>query len=529
MADYALEPFKWGSSGLGSPGGVVTYTFSTTYYAGQEYMFDAALTANYQNEVRRAFERWEQVARIDFVEVAGGVGADLRLGFDYIDGRGNVVGEAYTSYDPSTGIVLNAEIRFETNEGWTIVDNRIVTGSGASFYAIAVHEIGHTMGLGHYSAGLAIMNPVISVADLTPSDIHGAQAIYGSPSVFSAASFVSSPFGSASGGWSNNDSYPRVLGDINGDNRADIIGFGAAGTYVTLALPGGGFSQMYLASNGFGSATQAGGWSSDDRYHRELADINGDGLADIVGFGAAGTYVSLATIGGVFGPTTLASSNFGFATIAGGWSSQEVYARQLADINGDGRADIVGFGAAGTYASLALSAGGFGPMVQATTTFGTSQQAGGWSSDTIYHREMADVNGDGRSDIVGFGAAGVYVSLSTGGTSFAASYLALNAFGTASGWRQDTTPRHLADVNDDGYADIIGFGDSLVFVAMGRADGMFDSPSIDIAGFGRSAQSGGWLDDNRYPRLLGDIDGNGSADIVGFHDSGLFLGISELG
>ena len=29
----------------------------------------------------------------------------------------------------------------------------------------------------------------------------------------------------------------------------------------------------------------AGGWSSDDLYKRELADVNGDGMADIVGFG----------------------------------------------------------------------------------------------------------------------------------------------------------------------------------------------------------------------------------------------------
>ena len=36
--------------------------------------------------------------------------------------------------------------------------------------------------------------------------------------------------------------------------------------------------------------------------------------------------------------------------------------------------------------------------------------AGGWSSDNLYPRELADVNGDGQADIVGFGQAGVYVS-----------------------------------------------------------------------------------------------------------------------
>jgi hypothetical protein len=32
-------------------------------------------------------------------------------------------------------------------------------------------------------------------------------------------------------------------------------------------------------------------------------------------------------------------------------------------------------------------------------------------NNSLYLREMADVNGDGRSDIVGFGEAGVYVAL----------------------------------------------------------------------------------------------------------------------
>ena len=42
----------------------------------------------------------------------------------------------------------------------------------------------------------------------------------------------------------------------------------------------------------FGSA--AGGWSSEDLYPREVADVNGDGSADIVAFGSSAVYVSLS-------------------------------------------------------------------------------------------------------------------------------------------------------------------------------------------------------------------------------------------
>jgi hypothetical protein len=42
-------------------------------------------------------------------------------------------------------------------------------------------------------------------------------------------------------------------------------------------------------------------------------------------------------------------------TIGGGWTSQNQYPRQLADVNGDGMADIVGFGADGVAASRLIA------------------------------------------------------------------------------------------------------------------------------------------------------------------------------
>lgn len=536
MAHYALEPYKWGASGLGTSGGSVTYSFATANYADQQYTFDASLSVSFQAEVRLAFERWEEFANIDFVEVADDASNDLRLGFDYIDGLGNTVGEAYTVYNPQTGVVIEAEIRFETDENWTTSNNRIVTGSGSSFYAIALHEIGHTMGLDHYTESVAIMNPVISTSDLTSSDIHGIQAVYGPSSlsgVFDTPFFALAAFGSSAGGWTNNEVYRRDVADINGDRRADIVGFGADGTFVSLARSDGSFGQMYQANNSFGAGAAGGGWSTDDRYHRDMADVNGDGRADIIGFGAAGTYVALGTAAGGFTPTSQATNTFGSNAAAGGWSSQDIYTRQIGDVNGDGRADIVGFGSAGAYVSLGTSGGSFAPMFLSTNSFGATAQAGGWNSDRVYHRELADVNGDGRADIVGFGSAGVYVALATGNGNFGSQFLAVGAFGTsanAGGWsNQDLYPRHLADVNDDGRADIVGFGDSFVFIATGRTDGTFNAPVPDIAAFGSGAQAGGWSSDNLYPRVLADVNADGAADILGFSSAGVYLSHSELG
>ena len=51
------------------------------------------------------------------------------------------------------------------------------------------------------------------------------------------------------------------------------------------------------------------------------------------------------------------SNNFGTGAAAGGWASQDIYPRLLGDVNGDGRADIVGFGVAGAYTALGQADG----------------------------------------------------------------------------------------------------------------------------------------------------------------------------
>jgi hypothetical protein len=335
---------------------------------------------------------------------------------------------------------------------------------------------------------------------------------------FSAATFEQATFGSGAGGWSSDNTYHREVADVNGDGRDDIIGFGSSGVWVALANGDGHFGTPSLNVSAFGA--NAGGWSSEDTYPREMADVNGDGMADIVGFGSAGVYVSLATGNGNFGAGNFALGAFGAGGGAGGWSSNDTYTRHLGDVNGDGMDDIIGFGSAGTYVSLATGGGHFAAPSLALAAFGTN--TGGWNSDNTYPREIADVNGDGMADIVGFGSAGVYVALATGGGQFATPFLALNAFGAAGGWNNDDHyPRYVEDINHDGRADIVGFGESRVYVSLGQADGHFGAPTGDLAGFAPSA--GGWVSNDTYHRVLGDVNGDGSADIVGFGSSGVFV------
>jgi hypothetical protein len=75
---------------------------------------------------------------------------------------------------------------------------------------------------------------------------------------------------------------------------------GHTGDYVKIVMSGGATANI----------TATYGWSSNDHYHRELADVNGDGRADIIGFGDAGVQVSLATGNGHFAAPTFELAAF---------------------------------------------------------------------------------------------------------------------------------------------------------------------------------------------------------------------------
>lgn len=82
-----------------------------------------------------------------------------------------------------------------------------------------------------------------------------------------------------------------MTGRVNGDDRADIVGFGNAGVYVSRSTGNGNFGNPYLAVSNFGYSGNAGNWRVD-RHPRMLGDIDGDGRDEIVGFGNAGVWVS---------------------------------------------------------------------------------------------------------------------------------------------------------------------------------------------------------------------------------------------
>jgi len=209
-------------------------------------------------------------------------------------------------------------------------------------------------------------------------------------------------------GWNSFDSNPRQIADVNGDGLADIVGFSYDAVYISLGQSDGTFGSISVAmADNF--TVNKGGWTSFDQYPRQLADVNGDGRADIVGFGYDAVYVALGQSDGTFGSTSVAMAD-NFTVNKGEWTSFDQYPRQLADVNGDGRADIVGFGYDAIHISLGQTDGTFAPTsVDQNDDFTVNN--GGWNSFDSYPRQLADVNGDNRADIVGFAQDATYVAL----------------------------------------------------------------------------------------------------------------------
>ncbi|MFG6621393.1 DUF4214 domain-containing protein [Sulfitobacter sp. 1A05707] len=167
--EYNLLGPKWGSPQLGEAGGVVYWSFATVQ--GDIVNFSASISGGAQRDViRQAFQMWEDVANIDFVEVADNRDVDIRLGYEDIDGPGGTLGLAYYGYI-GTGFV-EAEIGFDRADiGRQTIDQ---------FFETAIHEIGHTIGLGHSDAPNSIMLPRSYTGPvLSSGDIAGIQEIYG--------------------------------------------------------------------------------------------------------------------------------------------------------------------------------------------------------------------------------------------------------------------------------------------------------------------------------------------------------------
>ncbi|MEU8843085.1 FG-GAP-like repeat-containing protein [Streptomyces roseus] len=312
-----------------------------------------------------------------------------------------------------------------------------------------------------------------------------------------------------------------TLADTTGGGKPDIVILSADGLHVFPQDSAGAFTPPggEPVIQAFGHGAHAGGWVPD-KHPRFLLDTTGDGRTDIVGFHNDGLWISLQDQDGTFTPhgDEPALKAFGHNEEAGGWIADK-HPRYLVDTTGDGRTDIVGFHNDGLWVSLQDEDGTFTEPLYLLDDFGIDQ---GWTTAKEHPRFLLATTADGAVDVVGFGPQGVVVARGRGDGTFQPAKLVLNDFGLAQGWTGKKHLRLLADVTGDGTPDIIGFGNEGVWVSHNRGDGQFDQAQLVCRGFGYNNDAGAWRID-RHPRFLTDITGDGRADIIGFGGPGVYV------
>ena len=128
--------------------------------------------------LQQAFNEWASVANIKFVYVADSAATDIRFGMDDVDGDNGTLGTTYSWF--ADDVFEFSDIAFDIGENWSPYTG----GWQVSFYSVALHEIGHALGMDHENDGPAVMNSLIEgfgyvINSLTPDDIAGIRSIYG--------------------------------------------------------------------------------------------------------------------------------------------------------------------------------------------------------------------------------------------------------------------------------------------------------------------------------------------------------------
>lgn len=169
-------------------GGVEAFTLSACRYTVTQLTYfigDVASGFSLRDirpSVRAAFDEWQRQIPVDFQEVGRSEDAILKLAWkkgdhgdgEAFDGRqGNVLAHAFPP--PTCGGMHAGQCHFDNEERWGLNHSNGIR----DIQTVALHEIGHVLGLGHSNTGVMLERYRGQLRVLSQGDIDSIQGRYG--------------------------------------------------------------------------------------------------------------------------------------------------------------------------------------------------------------------------------------------------------------------------------------------------------------------------------------------------------------